>query len=380
MFKKCLIIIVGMMWTNLLLAAISVPYEHTDVQLLKNPYGITSIRLQEEQYQQHMAHPSVSIRTINVDSKNQHILNFSDLFSNEENALQIIATYSQAYFMEKLSQEKLPSENFLSRSEFIKTGTTPKLENYQYWNVVADYLQITFERAQVEPSYYGVQKVDVPLALLVNVLNPKLFPNIFQLAPGDLLFQDLACGELCDGINGTTYGYHHTTASHVGMIVAIDKTQPEVIEAGSAGVKLTPLYEFLVRSVDEFGHPRVMVGRVDDKLKPLLPKAITEALQYLDYPYNPTFSPDAKGLYCSQLITRAFFEANNNVTIFASHPMNFKTENPNVFSPAWVTYFSELKQSIPQGELGNNPGMLSRDTQVHVVYFYGKLRAQETIG
>ena len=366
MLKKASLIAISIILTSAAFA--------TDLTVLKNSYNVTSIRLKTESYQEHMAHPSLAIETINVDAKNQRILNFSDLFSDQEKALNIIATYSQTYFMKKLVEENLPKDNFVLRANFIKTGTAPLLENYQYWNINAEYLEITFDRAQVEPSYYGIQIIDVPLSLLAEVLSPKLFPKVFKLEKGDLLFQDLNCGALCDGINSTTYGYKNTVVSHVGMVVSTDKTEPEIIEAVSAGVKVTSLDDFLVRSLDKKGHPRVMVGRIDDQTQKLIPSAIKDAMHDLNAPYNATFSPDAKGFYCSQLITRSFFEANHNTPVFTSHPMNFKTDHPNEFSPAWVHYFSELKQPIPQGKPGNNPGMLSRDPHISIVYFYGDLR------
>lgn len=371
--KKYSIIVISLFWVSTLFSATSAPYHHTDEQLFKNSYGISSIRLEEDYYQEHMAHPSVSVRTINVDTKEQRLLTFSDLFTDKETALKIIAAYSYTYFMEKLAQENLPQENRDVRAELIKTGTAATFEHYQHWNIISGYIQIAFDRAQVEPSYFGVQTVDIPLSLLAPVLNSQLFPSIFQLKPGDLLFQDLACGELCDGINSTTYGYQHTTVSHVGMAVSTDPAEPEVIEAVSAGVQLTDLHKFLVRSLDASGHPRVMVGRVQGHSNTLIPTAIKHAKQYVGYPYNATFSPTAKGFYCSQLITRSFFDANDNKPVFASHPMNFKTDKPLEFSPAWVHYFAALKQPIPQGELGNNPGMLSRDPNVEIMYFYGEL-------
>jgi hypothetical protein len=53
--------------------------------------------------------------------------------------------------------------------------------------------------------------------------------------------------------------------------------------------------------------------------------------------------------------------------------MNFKTKD-NVYPKAWINYFATLKQAIPQGEIGSNPGELSRDPRIKVVYFYGELR------
>lgn len=367
MFKKIVFIMVALVLTSAVYAA--------DVDLLVNPYQVTSLRLQTLFYQKPMAHPSLTIQTINVDAKKQRVLHFSDVVSDQEKALKIMATYSQAYFTKKLIEENLPKENFDMRAELIKTGTAPLSENYQHWNIHSQYLEITFDRAQVEPSYYGIQIVDVPLSLLADVLNPTLFPEIFRLEVGDLLFQDLACGDLCDGVNSTTYGYQHTSVSHVGMVVSLDQSQPMMIEAVSAGVKLTPLDEFLLRSTDPSGHPRTMVGRVDVKTAALIPAAIQAARHDLGASYNATFSPTGTGFYCSQLITQSFFEANHEQTVFALHPMNFKLEKSNQFSPAWVQYFAELKQPIPQGKPGNNPGRLSRDPHISIVYFYGQLHS-----
>ncbi|MES2205074.1 MAG: YiiX/YebB-like N1pC/P60 family cysteine hydrolase, partial [Pseudomonadota bacterium] len=282
MFKKSLLMVVSLILANVALA--------TDLTLLKNPYSVTSIRLKTEIYAKHMAHPTLTVETINVDAKNQRVLKFSDLVSDQEKALKIIATYSQAYLLKKVNMP----------ADFFKIGTAPLLENYSHWNINSEYLEITFDRAQVTPSYYGLQVVDIPLSLLADVLNPTFFPNLFKLQAGDLLFQDLACGKLCDGINSTTHGYKNTVVSHVGMVVSINNSEPMVIEALSSGVKLTSLNEFLVRSLDKDGHPRVMVGRVNDQTQALIPAAIRDAMHDLNAPYNATFSPDAKGFYCSQ--------------------------------------------------------------------------------
>lgn len=380
MIKKSFFIIAGLLAVGCLLACTSntkpsskSSYDQTETLVFNNAYGISGKRLREEQFSPPSAHPTVTIKTINVYAKDQKIVKFSDLFLNQEKALQILAAYCQEYFIAQLEQENLPEENKKFRQQLIRSGTAPKLENYQHWNIKPNYLQITFDRAQVEPSYFGIQTVDVPLSLLANQLNPMIFPNIFTLQLGDLLFQDLACGELCDGINDTTYGYNNTTVSHVGMVVSIDGIEPTIIEAVSTGVQLISLDKFLLASQDSLGHPRVMVGRVNDQTKPLIPEAIKKAENYLHYSYNPTFSPNTKGFYCSQLIIESFFEANHNHPVFLTYPMNFKAKN-NRYPAAWMHYFEKLNQPIPQGEQGSNPGELSRDPRVKIVYFYGDLR------
>ena len=42
--------------------------------------------------------------------------------------------------------------------------------------------------------------------------------NSFQLRPGDLLFQDLDAGPLCDAIEKVTTGYRGANLTHVGVV------------------------------------------------------------------------------------------------------------------------------------------------------------------
>lgn len=357
-----------------LISFLFISFSWANATVFKNPYNISSLQSQNQFYQEKMAHPALTINTFNIDAKKQVLVKFSDLFTDEKTALKILSTYCQIYFTKKISAESMPKENFAMLGKMIKAGIAPKLENYRHWNVDGEYLKITFDEAQVLPRYYGVQTVDVPLSLLAKVLNDTLFPNVFQLHIGDLLFQDLQCGELCDGINSTTYGVGHTVVSHVGMVVSVDGDQPQIIEAINQGVTVTPLDEFLLRSEDTSGHPRVMAGRVDDQEKTLVPAAIKEAMKDLSAPYNATFSPHGPGFYCSQLIIQSFLQANHDNAVFATYPMNFKEEKSHTFPKAWVDYFAELQQSIPQGQPGSNPGQLSRDPHIDILYFYGDLR------
>lgn len=365
MQRKICCFVISLFFTSFALA---------NVTVFKNANNIISLQWQDQFYQSSMAHPVLTIKTFNVDVKKQSLLNFSDLFIDQKQALKIISTYSQRYFTKKILTESMTKEDVGRFVGMIKTGTAPRFENYHYWNIEGEYLKITFDEAQVLPRYYGPQAVDIPLSLFANFLNPNLFPTIFHLQVGDLLFQDLNCGQLCDGINSTTYGYKHRVVSHVGMVVSRQDSGAQVIEAVSAGVTLTPLDEFLLRSKDDLGHPRVMVGRVNDRIKRLIPAAVETARKNVGAPYNANFSLQGKGFYCTQLILQSFLQANQGKVVFTAHPMNFKEEKSNTFSAAWAHYFAELKQAIPQGQLGSNPGRLSRDPQIDIIYFYGKLR------
>ncbi|MCF6807706.1 hypothetical protein L3V79_04800 [Thiotrichales bacterium 19S9-12] len=186
---------------------------------------------------------------------------------------------------------------------------------------------------------------------------------------GDLLFQDLNCGVLCNAITDVTYGYHQMQISHVAMVIN-NKKPIKVIEAIGQNVHLTSLNDFLERSLDKKGKPLVIVGRLKLKYQPLIPKAIEIAKNWQGLPYNDDFTPNNhfQSFYCSQLIYDAFMLANNNEPIFKQHQMTFKQSEK--FLPAWKDYFKEIKKPIPEGELGTNPGMLSRSKNIEIIYSY----------
>ncbi len=205
MYKK-LIKIALLCWTTGLFAVGSIEVSPV---LFENPYGIVSLLVKMEDMQSPMAHPIHHIETINVDSRHHRLLNFSDLFSDENKALQIISRYAQVHFMKKLQQENLPQENATMRAEMIQAGTSGIADHYRHWNIKPGYLRIVFERAQIAPSYFGEQVIDIPLSLLVNVINQEIFPQTFRLYVEDFLFLDLACWmitqECCHSIRALRY-------------------------------------------------------------------------------------------------------------------------------------------------------------------------------
>ena len=83
----------------------------------------------------------------------------------------------------------------------------------------------------------------------------------FVPAKGDLLFQDLDCGRLCDAIGKVTTGYDGAGFSHVGIAARDGTGEIVVIEAVSAGVASTPLDSFPGRSLEPAAKPKVAVGR-----------------------------------------------------------------------------------------------------------------------
>ncbi len=193
----------------------------------------------------------------------------------------------------------------------------------------------------------------------------------FALQPGDLLFQDLDAGPLCDAIETVTQGVDGAKFSHVGMVSRVDALGVTVIEAVGAGVKETPLDAFLKRSAMPDGTSRVLAGRIDGVARELIPHAIDVSRSFLGRPYDTVFTMDESAFYCSELIYESFRVANHGEAIFELFPMTFKDPATNATFPAWTEYYADLGVSIPEGAPGLNPGGMSRAPFVRIVHAYG---------
>jgi hypothetical protein len=195
----------------------------------------------------------------------------------------------------------------------------------------------------------------------------KIENDPFNFVSGDLIFQDLDCGPLCDAIESVTPGLNGQKFSHIGMFI-VAGNKPYVLEATSPKVKLSRLDSFLNKSMTADGKPRIIVGRLKMDYQRVLESALRNFENYLDYPYDDTFHLDNEAYYCSELIHELFTDKSNNKSLFELAPMTFKSLNSDSFNKAWVDYYNKFNASIPEGKLGINPGLISNSDKLEFVH------------
>jgi hypothetical protein len=196
-------------------------------------------------------------------------------------------------------------------------------------------------------------------------------PDTCKLTTGDLVFQDLDCGPLCNAIENVTQGCKGAKLSHVGIIWKNNNYVPYVIEAIGDNVHMTLFSEFIKRSLDKKGRPKILIGQLDPAHKNLIPGAILMAHALLGKPYDNYFLPNNNAYYCSEFVQLIFRQANNGVALFEQAPMTFSKKNSTSVDPAWQKYFDELHTTVPEGIVGCNPGAISRASCINILPLYG---------
>ncbi len=182
-----------------------------------------------------------------------------------------------------------------------------------------------------------------------------------ELKNGDIIFQDMDCGPMCDAIEAVTDGYKGLDFSHMGMVY-LRNDSILIIESIGKGVILTPLDKFLLRTKKEH-----LVGRVKPKFQYLISPALGYALLCMGMPYDDDFLYGNGKYYCSELIYDAFKHANLGKPFFKLYPMTYKEPRTNSFYPVWQTHFAKLNMDVPEGLPGCNPGGMSKSDKIKIL-------------
>jgi hypothetical protein len=182
-----------------------------------------------------------------------------------------------------------------------------------------------------------------------------------QLQDGDLIFQDMDCGPLCDAIEAVTEGYKGNNFSHMGMVYHRNDTI-FIIEAAGKAVRLNTLENFSKNT------GKVMfIGRVKKQYNSMIKPALQFSLKQMGVPYDEEYVYDNGSYYCSELIYDAFKSANKNKPFFELFPMTYIQPGTDEFFPAWVDYYSAIGKEIPEGLPGCNPGGMSMSDKIDII-------------
>jgi Permuted papain-like amidase enzyme, YaeF/YiiX, C92 family len=202
-------------------------------------------------------------------------------------------------------------------------------------------------------------------SIIFSLLSSFVLAQDYQkyLQEGDLVFQDLDCGPLCDAIEAVTEGYQGRDFSHVAMLVKING-ELRALEAIGTHVKSTSIDSLFLRCPNP---AKYLVMRLIPEYKSLIPRATKYALSNLGKAYDDRFIMNNDSLYCSELIYHAYESHKKNTRLFYLQPMTYKDPITKEFYPAWVDYYKSLNSFIPEGLLGINPGIISRSPYLQVV-------------
>lgn len=222
---------------------------------------------------------------------------------------------------------------------------------------------ILFARMKKEAPIFSLYLLFM-LTISLNACNRTSSHS--QIQAGDLLFQDLNCGPLCDAIEAVTNGVNGRDFSHCAMVISINDSL-KVIEAIGQQVQISSLEDFFKRSGDSLELKNISVARLRPKYQDLIPKASAYALANLGKAYDQEFLIDNEQWYCSELLYESFKVANANKEFFSLTPMTFKDPQSQEFFPAWVDYYRNLNRAIPEGEPGLNPGSISRSEKIEIL-------------
>ena len=166
------------------------------------------------------------------------------------------------------------------------------------------------------------------------------------LKEGDIVFQTLPCGGLCDAIIATTPCENDRRFNHCGVI-RLKNNELYVVEAIGEKVQETPLSRFTARDTAR----QLAIGRPRYTSASEARAAAAKAASYIGRPYDDPFLPGDSALYCSELIWESC--RNNGKRIFTTAPMTFKEGGET--HKAWQEYYQSIGASIPEGVPGINP-------------------------
>ena len=127
---------------------------------------LISVEFTEGEYSRGAAHGNSTTTVLNYDVKKGKKLALADLFNPKSNFLSRISTYCIKELRERAKKDK----DAMLDEETMKSGASPRADNYRACAITRKGLWITFDPYQVAPYAAGPQNVLVPYAALKDII------------------------------------------------------------------------------------------------------------------------------------------------------------------------------------------------------------------
>ena len=185
--------------------------------------------------------------------------------------------------------------------------------------------------------------------------------NTSLLRDGDLMF---CVSGKPSAITDVTHGIDEMGINHVAIFHK-DKNGSYAIEAIHKGVCINPIDSFINANKGNDGNQKIIIGRINHDFIDIS-KSIRNALKYVGRPYDFYFEPSDSAIYCSELVQISFVDHKGKL-IFHTIPMSFHDKSGEI-TTFWKDYYSKAGITVPEGAPGSNPGELSREKIIKMLY------------
>lgn len=127
---------------------------------------LISIEFTEATYEAGAAHGNSVTTVLNYDVKNGRKLALTDLFNPKSNYLSVISTYCITNLRERAKKD----QDAMIDEDMMKSGASPRADNYQACAITKKGLWVTFDPYQVAAYAAGPQHVLVPYSALKDII------------------------------------------------------------------------------------------------------------------------------------------------------------------------------------------------------------------
>lgn len=200
------------------------------------------------------------------------------------------------------------------------------------------------------------------LVLWSGICRGQNVPEV--LRQGDIVFIEVQSSDVERAIASVTYGIEGYNFTHVGIAVE-GESGLTILEAVPPRVAETLAADFFAPT--EGSVKCWAIGRLKSQFRELIVDAICEGRKLIGSEYDHAYTLGDDKYYCSEFIYEILKKANGGEDVFELNVMTFVSPTTGTILPEWIEYYKKLGVAIPEGELGINPGAMSRSDVIDII-------------